>query len=211
MHVYFVRHGETELNRRYRHQSPGTPLSPRGEQQARRTAEYLTTFEPSLLLTSDYTRALETARIIGSRHQLSPQPTDLFREIVRPTSLCGKSLFHPRTYAYVVTSFFKRYDPTWHFDDAENFTEVVGRAQAALIYLEALTTTHQSVVVVSHTVFINVLVSYMCKRRMLDIRDMLPAVLNIRETDNGEVVGVRYLGKPVATNTCPWELILPAW
>lgn len=95
MHVYFVRHGETTMNRRLTHQPPGTPLSERGREQAREVAEFLRSVNPDLLLTSDYTRALETARIIGLSVGLTPRIPGFLHELVRPSRLFHRSHFAP--------------------------------------------------------------------------------------------------------------------
>jgi broad specificity phosphatase PhoE len=206
MHVYFVRHGETELNRRFIHQSPSTPLSLRGREQALTAAEYLRPMNPDILLTSDYTRAQETARLIGSVLSLSPQADARFREVERPTSLCGRSLFHPLTYWYVLNSVVRRNNPVWRYNDAENFNDIYTRVEKTLVYLESFYGTHDSIAIVSHTMFINLMVAYMCKNRILAIRDLLPAFLHVKQMGNGEVVGIKYTG-PSDKQVCTWQLV----
>jgi hypothetical protein len=41
---------------------------------------------------------------------------------------------------------------------------------------------------------------------MLSLRDMIPAALKISQTDNGEVIGLEYLG-PGPAGTCRWQEI----
>jgi probable phosphoglycerate mutase len=60
--ILLVRHGETASNAARVVQTPETPLSPRGLQQADRIAARLKTFSVSRILTSDLARALETAQ-----------------------------------------------------------------------------------------------------------------------------------------------------
>jgi probable phosphoglycerate mutase len=64
MPIYLIRHGETASNAARIVQTPGTPLSPRGREQARRLAQRLRSSNASLLLSSDHRRALETAEAI---------------------------------------------------------------------------------------------------------------------------------------------------
>lgn len=206
MHVYFVRHGETTLNRKFIHQAPSTPLSERGREQAVTAAEYLRPMNPDLLLTSEYTRAKETARIIGMMLDITPQVHTLFYEVERPSKLCGKSIFSPGTFWYVLTSVMKRNDPTWRYADAENFMSIYSRVQKALRYIESLSETHQSIVIVSHTIFINLMVAYMCHDRILAVRDLLPSFLNIKKMDNCGVVEIQYVGR-TGENTCAWQMI----
>lgn len=206
MHVYFVRHGETLLNEKNIHQSPNTALSPKGREQSVTVAEYLRGVNPDLLITSEYTRARETAGVIGQYVGLVPQANGLFYEIERPSSLYGKSHFHIETLRYVIGSVLNRKNKTWRYKDAENFEDISSRAQRALAYIESLEKEHNSVVVVSHTVFINIMVSYMCKNRMLDVRDLLLTFLHIEKMKNTGIVHVEFLGRS-SGNVCAWRLI----
>ena len=104
MHVYFVRHGETPLNAWHMHQSPGTPLSLKGRDDALSTAEYLRGVNPDKLLTSEYTRARETARIIGASLGIEPEVNGCFHEIIRPSKFYGRSHFSPETLLYMFRS-----------------------------------------------------------------------------------------------------------
>lgn len=206
MHVYFVRHGETLLNKKKIHQSPNTPLSPKGREQVETTAEYLRSVNPDLLLSSEYTRALETARIIGLHTGLTPEVQGLFYEIVRPSSLYEKSHFHIRTIMYVLQSIFYRNNPRWRFEDAENFADVSSRAQRAITHLESLEGKAESVIVVSHTVFINIMVSYLCKKKMLGTSDLIATFLSVERLRNAGVIHVEYEGK-APDGTCAWRLV----
>jgi broad specificity phosphatase PhoE len=205
MHVYFVRHGETSLGKRYVHQSPNTPLSERGREESRTGGEYLRSVNPDLLLSSEYTRALETARIIGQYTGLIPETNGLFYEVVRPSSLFGKTLFSPWTIWYALLSVLRKNNSTFRYEDAENFTDLRDRAKRALAYLESLHETHESVVVVSHKMFIHIMVSYMCEDRLLSIRDLLPVFLHVEQMASGDVVHVEYTGG--GEGTCSWRLV----
>lgn len=206
MHVYFVRHGETDLNTKHIHQSPNTPLSDKGRDQAVSTAEILRVVNPDLLVSSEYTRALETARIIGLRTGLTPITNGLFYEVERPSKLFHKSTLSLETLWYELCSAYNRNNPGWRYADAENFTDISNRAQKALRYIESLQGKHESVVIVSHTVFINVMVSYMCKDRMLDFRDLFHVFFNMERMKNGSVIHVVYSG-PVIGSTCSWSVV----
>lgn len=72
MKVYFVRHGESVLTEA-KHQTPETPLSRRGSQQAQITAHRFTNLQIDVILTSPYTRALQTAQAIKKSKQCSHQ------------------------------------------------------------------------------------------------------------------------------------------
>ncbi len=206
--MYFVRHGETILNRKLIHQTPSTTLSPLGREQAVTVAEYLRPMNPDILLTSEYARALETARIIGMMLDLAPRTSGLFYEVERPSKLAGRSLFTPETIWYVLRSVQKQKDPKWRYYDAENFNDVYTRVQRALHHIESLKDAgHKSVVVVSHTIFINLMIAYMCHDRILAIRDLLPSFLNVKKMNNCGVVEIEYVEKR-APNTCAWQMVM---
>lgn len=206
MHVYFVRHGETALNKRFLHQSRRTPLSAKGKDQAHTAAEYLRPMSPELIVSSDYRRALETAHILGSVLELVPQQSHLFREIERPTSLAGRSLIAPETFWYVCTSVVHRHNKSWRYKDAENFNDIYTRVQRSLRFIESLSSTHGSVVVVSHTMYINLMIAYMCHDRILSVRDLILPFFHVSTMSNCGVAEVKYVGK-TQQQTCAWQLV----
>lgn len=206
MDIYFVRHGETECNRRHVHQSPEIALNERGRVQAHTVGAHLRTYDPDYLITSPYKRARETAEIIGERVGLKPIPYGIFHEVRRPTSLYGKSHFNPATIRYVVHSIARRRDAGWRYGDAENFADVRKRVKDALTHIESLNDRHQSVVVVSHTIFINLIVAYMCKNRVLSLRALLPSLLHVKKTQNGEIIHLRHEHRPTDCD-CTWTRV----
>ncbi len=206
MHVYFVRHGETAENRLHVHQSPNVPLSPRGVEQIRSTAEFLRKVNPDLLLTSEYTRAFESARIVGLATGLTPQTNGLFYELERPSKLFNQSIFSLETLWYAGASVIHRKIPTWHYYDAENYHDIDARARKALAYLESLNGTHQSIIVVSHTICISIIHACMCKKWPPKTRDLFTLFLDSRRMRNGSILHVEYLGTS-SPMTCAWREI----
>ena len=205
MHVYFVRHGETELNRRHRHQSPITPLSRKGREQALTAGEYLRPINPSLILSSDYTRAQETARLIGSILGKKTVMNPVFREVVRPTRLCGRSFFTPDSILYALLSVLFRGNPNWRYADAENFSDIQKRVADALNQLEALREEHHTIVVVSHTLFIHLITAYMCNKKKLSIIALIPHFIRVMRMKNLDVVHLN-LRERDSTCGCAWEI-----
>ena len=155
MHVYLVRHGQTNLNKKHIHQFPSTSLSEEGRNEAVTVAEYLRDMNPDLLISSEYARAIETARIIGFHVGLEPEKSSLFFEIIRPTSLYGESHFSFETLKYSLLSVLRRKNKDWRYKDAENMHDLIVRTQKSFKYLEKLSKKYSSVVIVSHAVFIN--------------------------------------------------------
>ena len=207
MHVYLVRHGETFLAHRGVHQSPNTPLSPRGKEQAESVAEYLRAMNPSLVITSPYTRAMETARVIALHTGRETHVNHLFSEIVRPSSLYHKRMISWATLRYIVQSFLKRHDASWRYEDAENYQALCVRAQRARDHIESLATKQKSVVVVSHTVFINTLLAVLCEDRMPSAFEMAKMALGIMRLPHTGVVHLVYERKAPRSKTCAWRIV----
>jgi broad specificity phosphatase PhoE len=142
---------------------------------------------PTLLITSEYQRTQETARIIGSILGLTPTVQTLFHEVRRPSSLYGLSHYHPKTIRYVLGSVVNRNNPKWRIEDAENFSDIRSRIDAALNFLESYATNHQSIIVVSHTIFINLISAYMCHNRNVSLRILVPHLTSIMHMKNTEI------------------------
>jgi broad specificity phosphatase PhoE len=83
MHVYFVRHGETEANVENLFPSQETdifPLTERGREQAQSVADRVSTVDFERAFSSDLLRAVETAQIILGDLELELETTPLLRE-----------------------------------------------------------------------------------------------------------------------------------
>lgn len=71
--IYLIRHGETDWNQEGRAQGQhDIPLNQRGREQARQICFFLEKIRPSSIMTSDLSRAFETAEIIGRPLGLQP-------------------------------------------------------------------------------------------------------------------------------------------
>jgi broad specificity phosphatase PhoE len=206
MHIYFVRHGETALNLQNVHQSPGTSLSSLGKERAVTVAEYLRGVNPDLIISSEYTRAQETARIIGFRTGLPPIVNGLFNEVMRPSVLFGQSHYSIQTLQYILRSVLKRKNPSWRYADGENFIEMSNRAKRALAYLEPLSGAYDSVVVVSHAIFTNLMVSYLCDNKMPSLWKLFLIFLNIERMKNTDIIHAEYF-PGTRKDACAWRRI----
>lgn len=80
--LVFVRHGESEGNKGGRFNgSLDFPLTDKGREQAKKTAEYLDKYKFDIAYTSDLLRAKETARIIAKRQNIDLIEDTGLREI----------------------------------------------------------------------------------------------------------------------------------
>jgi broad specificity phosphatase PhoE len=208
MHVYLVRHGETFLAHQGIHQSPNTPLSPKGKEQAESVAEYLRPMNPSLILTSPYTRAAETARVIALHTGKKTTQAQLFTELIRPSSLYHTRLLSLATFRYVLSVFFKRYDASWHYEDGENYADLSARARNARIYLESYAAKKREVIViVSHMVFIHVLVALLCQDRMPSTWEFVKLAFGSVRMPHTGIIHLAYEKTAPRSKTCAWRII----
>lgn len=205
MHVYFVRHGETNQNLHHEYLPPNSPLNETGYDEARTVGEFLRPVNPTLLISSPYVRAVETARIIGQCVGLKPCENHLFREVVWPSKLFGRSLYSFGSLWFIFLSTLYRDTPEWRFRDAENYADMYTRIVQSFAYIDSLTEAHEAIVIVSHSEYIRLMIRYMCHDQSLTLGELLRTLLSVNSLKNGEVVHVEYVG-PTVKGTCPWIL-----
>lgn len=203
MNVYFIRHGETEYNRRHIHQDPCVPLSARGAEQIEQTAHILAELPITKLISSNMTRAVESARIIGSRLKMKPELNPLFREVHRPSQLYGKFHYGPATALIGLQMLAHMHDEKWHYGDEENLFDLKKRVVDAVEYLKSLRHEHKHVVVVSHSFIINLFLKYMCSYKDVRTRDYVHTLLSARKLGNGSITTVVYANDD-NPYTCDW-------
>jgi len=144
--LILVRHGESEGNRdRTFTQNPDVPLTALGRRQARATADLVAArFRPSRLVASPFTRARQTAEIIGEVLGLSVELDAAFREQ-------SFGIFAGRPYESLLSDAAYHDGPRWQWRprDGESLTDVYGRVVPAFDRL-AQAARGQDVVLVSH-------------------------------------------------------------
>ncbi|HXH79439.1 histidine phosphatase family protein [Nocardioides sp.] len=165
--VYLVRHGQSEWNLRRltQGQTKHPALTGLGREQASRAAEAIATdlarggLVSARLLTSDLVRATETARIIGSRIGLVPQPDARLRE-QHLGSLEGRS--HEDSWAQAELHDWS--DPELPIAGGESVGQVRRRVAAVLAEVDPRVPT----VLVSHGDAIRCAIAHLEGRSMTD-------------------------------------------
>lgn len=104
MSIVIVRHGQTPLNAARTLQSPDTPLSATGMEQARRLAPRLRDLGVVRVLCSDYVRAQMTAAPFAEQSGVAPELHEVLRE-----RHFGE--LRGRPYAEVPQAFDRDYEP----------------------------------------------------------------------------------------------------
>lgn len=148
MKVYFVRHGESELNATGTHQQAHTPLSEKGRLQAKNVAERMRHLPIDHIYASDYERAKQTAEIINEVLQKELTFTDLLRERRRPSEIQGQHIDDPKVLKIQQAIQDHRDDFQWHYSDEENFFDVKTRAEKFISLLQS--ETKENIAVVTH-------------------------------------------------------------
>jgi broad specificity phosphatase PhoE len=203
MHIYFIRHGETEYNRKAIHQHPDVPLSESGRLQIASTAHALKVYPITALISSDMRRAKESADILSGELGLSVETNELFREVRRPSSLYNKPHISLSTLAAGLGILYHLEEPTWHYKDEENIFDIEYRVKEAITFLQILGEKHEHVAVVSHALIINLFVKYMCIHKRVRRRDYLRSLISAKLFSNGSITTVIHNddGNPA---TCDW-------
>jgi broad specificity phosphatase PhoE len=155
--VYIVRHGETDSNAQNMGQTPDTPLSETGREQARLLSERFHNIDFDHLLVSDFARTTETAQFIVDVTKKQPEYSPLLRELKRPTQFETASYDTDEYRDYLKLIDENVSDPDWNFEDGENFFDVLDRVKKFFAKLETI---EGDCVVVTHKRFITMMTMY---------------------------------------------------
>lgn len=181
MEIYLIRHGETGGNVAHRHQAEDTELTDRGLEQAKAVALKVKALEPTHLVSSHMVRAIQTAREIAAVTGLTPTLTDTVAELKRPRYMYGhfhKSMFSMLFYA---RWFFG------HTTDGESYDAIRARIKAAVDYF-ATYPEDSRIVVVSHSVFINLFLAHMCYDRRMSFVQAVKTFTRVLTIKNTEII-----------------------
>jgi broad specificity phosphatase PhoE len=133
--IYFLRHGQTQFNKTWRHQFPVTSLSEEGKVQARAIAEKLKSVDFDVIISSPYARTKETAQCVAEATGKPIEYSDLFVELRRPRELWGVSWYSLKTVWIMGMLYFMAGKENWHYSDGESKEEFQARTLQALEYL----------------------------------------------------------------------------
>lgn len=159
--IYFVRHGETELNAQGVRQGSEGHLSEKGRAQALATAKRFPKHKgcPQIIIASPFERTKETAEIIGKELHMKVKYSDLLKERKNPTEIIGHWSGEPE-----VKQIIDRIDKSYHEDnlrvsDEENFSDLKKRAKKLLGFISRRL--QKRIILVTHGIFLKMVMSYM--------------------------------------------------
>lgn len=159
--IYFVRHGESELNAMGIRQGSEGPLSPLGRQQVLETAKKFpkNKGKPQILFASPYQRTRETAEIIAQELGMDINYKDLLVERRNPSEIIGK-----KANSEEVRRIVDRIDNSFHEDnlrysDEENFIDLKERAKKLLHFIKGVK--EERIIMVTHGIFLKMVIACM--------------------------------------------------
>ncbi len=201
---YIVRHGETLLNAQHVRQGEEGGLSPEGREQADALGRALTRYHIKCILSSTYERTRETSTIINKHLNVPIIYSDLFVERRNPKEIIGKHRDDPAVKKIIDQMDLAYHDDDYRFSDEENFTDLKERARKCLALLARQS--ERNTVIVTHHVFLKVLLAYMLYRERLNAADFAKlAFFNF--SDNATVTICEFHPWKIWNDTRGWAVI----
>lgn len=169
MKVYFIRHGESEGNIGPFVQGPEESLTQDGVKQAEFMAKRFLPLSLDTILSSPEVRAKKTAEILSQNINKPIEFSDLLVEFIKPSVIIKKPKKDPKVKEIKKLMKDNFHVPGWKHSDEENFEDLKERALKLLNNL--LTRKEQNIVVVTHGIFMRMLVAVAVMGKELTSRE----------------------------------------
>ncbi|MCA9355662.1 histidine phosphatase family protein [Candidatus Kaiserbacteria bacterium] len=202
MEVYLVRHGETGGNIAHRHQQEDTPLSGKGQRQAREVAEQIKQLKPTHIVASNLIRAIETARIISEVCGLNLETNPRFIELVRPDHMYGHYHKSFKSFWFYLQWYLGR--GTNITSGGESYSDFRMRLQDAKESISKYPKDAR-VVIVSHAVFISFFEAHLCNKRPVMPFKAIRIFYKLLTMSNTHITRLLY-DKENGEGGCSWSL-----
>lgn len=201
---YFIRHGETLLNATHVKQGAEGSLSEEGEAQADRTGKALAPLRIRAVITSSYTRAVETANIMNKHLHARINVSELFAERRNPAEVIGKKRDLPNVRKIIDQIENAYHEDDYRYSDEENFLDIKERADKALALLARQG--DNRTVVVTHHVFLKILLARMLYPKNLHASDFIKLSF-FNFSDNATVTVCEYHPWLHFSRTRGWKVV----
>jgi broad specificity phosphatase PhoE len=201
---YFIRHGETILNAEHIRQGVEGSLSPNGREQAKQVGHYLKNFPIGRIISSSYPRAEETAKIIDEFLRVPIIYSPLLIERRNPSEIIGKHTDDPEVVRIVDQMDLSYHDDNYRFSDEENFADLKKRAQKCLNLLARQGA--RETAVVTHHVFLKMLVAYLLYREHLHAADFVKLSF-FNYSNNASITVCEFHPWKMFSPTMGWEVV----
>jgi len=156
--IYFVRHGESEVNASDVWIGDNTELTEKGIRQTEYIASRCKKLPIDVIISSTLKRAKETAEIIKNKISKPLEYSDLFVERKWPSEQVGFPKNHPKADEIKRIVWDNFSDPEFRYSDEENFNDLKERIRKALIFLE--NRPEENILVVTHGFVMRIIVAY---------------------------------------------------
>ncbi len=156
--VYFVRHGESEVNAGDVWVGDNTRLTEKGTAQAEYVASRCKTLPIDVIISSTLKRAVDTAEIIKNKITKPLEYSDLFAERKWPSEQVGLPKNHPKADEIKRKVWDDLSNPEFRYSDEETFGDLKERIRKALILLEDRA--EDNILVVTHGFIMRIIVAY---------------------------------------------------
>ncbi|MCX6786950.1 MAG: histidine phosphatase family protein [Candidatus Kaiserbacteria bacterium] len=201
---YFVRHGETLANIKHIRQGEEGGLSENGQHQAEQVGKDLAQLSIARIISSPYPRAKETATIINTYIHAPIHYSTLLRERRNPSEIIGQDRDKPEVARIIDQIDLSYHNDDYRFSDEENFIDLKKRAKKCLAFLSRQSASETCVI--THHVFLKMLLSYMLHRERLHAADF--AKLSFFNTsDNAGISICEFHPWKMFSSTRGWEVV----
>jgi broad specificity phosphatase PhoE len=201
---YIVRHGETVLNAKHVRQGEEGELSEEGRAQADRVGKALAPLHIKRIISSSYPRAQETANLMNKHLGAPVLVSPLFAERRNPHEIIGKKRSLPEVKIIVDKIENTYHEDDYRYSDEENFADLKVRAAKALALLSRQG--KDRTVVVTHHVFLKILLAYMLQHEFLHDGDFTK-VSYFNFSDNATVSIAEYNPWQHFSHTRGWKIL----
>lgn len=156
--IYFVRHGESEMNVGDAWIGDNTVLTKKGKKQAKHIASRCENLSIEVVISSTIKRADETAEIIKNKLKKPLEYSNLFSERKWPSEQVGllKNNKKAKEIHRLVHDNFCNFK--FRYSDEENFNDLKKRVKKALAFLESRS--EKNILVVTHGFFLRIIAAY---------------------------------------------------
>lgn len=203
--IYFIRHGETILNKAHIRQDNVGGLSEEGKKQAQETGMRLSKMHIQHMYVSPYERTTETAGIINNFVHTPFTYTPLLVERRNPSEIIGKEYDDLVVEKIVNQIDLSNHDAGYRYSDEENFTDLQNRAKKLLRYLAFRPYT--TILCITHGIFLKMVLAHIVYDKKLT--PLIHATLTYLTTvDNAGMTLVTYNPWRVLSGKKTWEIVV---
>ncbi|HUQ29938.1 MAG TPA: histidine phosphatase family protein [Candidatus Paceibacterota bacterium] len=201
---YIVRHGQTILNAKRIRQGSAGGLDEAGKHQAHAAGAYLRDARIEKIIASPFERTKETAAIIDTYLKVPVTYSPLLGERRNPSEIIGKSAEDAKVEQIVDQIDLSYHDDNYRFSDEENFADLKRRAKRCLSFLG--NQSDRSVCVVTHSIFLKMLLSFLLYRNKLHAPDYVKLAF-FNPADNGGITICEYRPWKFFSKTRGWSVV----